>query len=184
MSSRRDENPPEALRADTFGSLFGSLFQYCKQIRKKHLQVKKVLKRGEAFRQRKVQKIIQIAPRRHLGIHGVILAASGCSKTPKWPPKWSPGHLKSTKNAKNYPPETHTETGLKKKNAIAPHVFNMILCKICRQSTSLMNDGFIYVWMPIIDKKYKKLSPRRHTHTDGSEQKNAVVSRVVYMILR
>ncbi len=60
-------------------------------------QIEKVLKKGTTFFSGMPPEILEISTWRHLGIHGVTFGASGCSKTLKLPPKWSPGHPKSIK---------------------------------------------------------------------------------------
>ena len=117
MSSRRDGNPPEALRADPFGSLFGSLFQYCKKVTKTTQQSRKSAPKG----------VGPFAGGRSRNSPNPDLEAS-------WDPwrdllvlRGAPRHQNDLqngsrdtqhrqKNTKNYPPgDTHTQTGLKKK---------------------------------------------------------------------
>ena len=93
---------------------------------KKHQQIRQKVKQNipkENFGTRLVSPFsCRIAPFRSRWVSVVPFGASGRSKTPKWPPKWSPGHPKSTKNTKSYPTRrhTHTQTSLNNKIALVP----------------------------------------------------------------
>ncbi len=140
MSSRRDGNPPEALRADPFGSLFGSLFQYCSKIQKKTPTSQKSAEKGvRPFDGGRCTFSCRIAPFRSLWVSVVSFGASGCSKTQNDLPNGPRDTQNRQKNKKNSlpPGDTHTETGLQKKRGISFFRYDCV-CKSCRQSRFLI----------------------------------------------
>ena len=122
----------------------------------KHLKIRRevetVSNNWLAVRGHVTENGFKIAPLDSRWVSVVSFAASGCSKTPTWPPKWSSGHPKSTQNYKHMhkrAPAPHNTTELTehlKNIALVPPVFCRSWCKVSGQSR------FLIEWfIPCID---------------------------------